>query len=263
MIEFGKTLRTAREARGYTIAQIAEMTRMLAAIVEDLENENFSHIAAPIYGRGFVKLYCEAVGLDPKPLIDEYMEIYNGNRDTGIKERPLRAPPPVEAEVPPPATTKLGGESEEPKEPEERQEANEYSLEQEVVHIAPPPSELVPETPAPSAASEEYTDIPGDADEAPFSRYGTPFHEGREKRMPSFAPSLWRIGALVAALGLLIFLLFVGVRSLYRATSAPADNKAETAETPVATPVPSQDRAQNQKPAAPREKVVVPQLYVD
>ncbi|MCR5752694.1 MAG: helix-turn-helix domain-containing protein [Kiritimatiellae bacterium] len=96
MIEFGKTLREAREAKGYTITQIADATRMMSSIVEGLENEDFSRIAAPIYGRGFVKLYCEAVGLDPKPLVAEFTEIYNGNREPSIRERkPLAAAAPA------------------------------------------------------------------------------------------------------------------------------------------------------------------------
>ena len=80
MIEFGKSLRLAREAKGYTVAQLADITRMAPKTVQELESENFSHIAAPIYGRGFVKLYCEAVGLDPKPHVDAFMEIYASGR---------------------------------------------------------------------------------------------------------------------------------------------------------------------------------------
>ncbi|MBO7684024.1 MAG: helix-turn-helix domain-containing protein, partial [Kiritimatiellae bacterium] len=107
MIEFGESLRQAREARGYTVAQLAETTRMAPKTVTELESENFSHIAAPIYGRGFVKLYCEAVGLEAKPFIDEFMAIYRGERDVGIRERDVReAPtteaPPVTAPEPPP-----------------------------------------------------------------------------------------------------------------------------------------------------------------
>ena len=80
MMEFGKTLRTAREAKGLTTGQIAERTHMMVQVVEGLENEDFSKIVAPIYGRGFVKLYCETVGLEPKPLVDAFMEIYSGGR---------------------------------------------------------------------------------------------------------------------------------------------------------------------------------------
>ena len=93
MIEFGRTLRAAREAKGYTVAQLAETTHLAPNTVEDLEKEDFTHIPAPIYGRGFVKLYCEAVGLDPKPMVAEFMEIFNGNHDTSIKERPIIQPP--------------------------------------------------------------------------------------------------------------------------------------------------------------------------
>ena len=109
MIEFGSTLRAAREAKGLTISQIAESTHMMASIVQDMENENFTRIVAPIYGRGFVKLYCEAVGIDdPKPLIAEFMEIYNGNRVPTIRERPVAAAPapePQPAPIPEPAPT--------------------------------------------------------------------------------------------------------------------------------------------------------------
>ena len=106
MIEFGKSLRLAREGKGLTVAQVADATHMAPKTVLDLEAENFSHIAAAIYGRGFVKLYCEAVGLDPKPFINEFMDIYNGVRDVGIRERktvPTPPPPPPEPEAPPAA----------------------------------------------------------------------------------------------------------------------------------------------------------------
>lgn len=102
MIEFGRTLREAREAKGFSISQIAEMTHMMSSTVQDLENENFTKIPAPIYGRGFVKLYCEAVGLDAKPMVAEFMEILNGNRTPSIKER-ISAPQPPQAPQPPTA----------------------------------------------------------------------------------------------------------------------------------------------------------------
>ena len=97
MIEFGKTLREARDARGDTGSQVAEITRMLPSIVDGLEREDFSKIAAPIYGRGFVKLYAEAVGLEAKPLVNEFMDIYNGNRTPVILEREASTEPPAPA----------------------------------------------------------------------------------------------------------------------------------------------------------------------
>lgn len=105
MIEFGKTLRSAREAAGLTVAQLAERTHMAPSRIEELEAEDFAKIPAAIYGRGFVRLYCEAVGLDPKPLSDEFTAIFDGSRDLEIRERePDAALPEAEPEPARPAS---------------------------------------------------------------------------------------------------------------------------------------------------------------
>lgn len=100
---FGQTLRNAREAKGLTTSQVAAQTRMLVQIVEEMEREDFHRIAAPIYGRGFVKLYAECVGLDPLPLVREFMDIYEGRRAPVVQTRevPLAPePPPVKTVFP-------------------------------------------------------------------------------------------------------------------------------------------------------------------
>jgi len=71
----GSKLREARLKMNLTASQVAAATRMKVQIVEALEREDFSHIAAPIYGKGFIKLYAESVGLNPKSLIDEYVRL--------------------------------------------------------------------------------------------------------------------------------------------------------------------------------------------
>lgn len=95
MIAFGSTLRAAREAKGLSASNIAESTHMMIQTVEALETEDFSRIIAPIYGRGFVKLYCEAVGLEPKPMIDTFMELYTGKSDgSATRAEPIPEPSP-------------------------------------------------------------------------------------------------------------------------------------------------------------------------
>ena len=54
MIEFGKTLRAAREAKGLSVANIAEATNMPSRVIESLESEDFSAISAPKIGRAHV-----------------------------------------------------------------------------------------------------------------------------------------------------------------------------------------------------------------
>lgn len=96
-MSFGETLRAAREAKGLTCSEVAMQTRLLVQIVEEMEQEDFHRIAAPIYGRGFVRLYASCVGLDPTPLVAEFMEIYEGHRAPIVKTRavPTTQDPPA------------------------------------------------------------------------------------------------------------------------------------------------------------------------
>ena len=100
---FGQTLRQAREAKGLSTSQVAQRTRILVQIIEEMEHEDFHRIAAPIYGRGFVRLFAECVDLDPQPLIREFMDIYEGRRAPTVLVRdvpaaPAPEPPPPEPE---------------------------------------------------------------------------------------------------------------------------------------------------------------------
>lgn len=72
----GAALRLAREKRHLSMADVVEATRMKIHIVQALENDDYSVISAPLYGKGFIKLYAEYVGLDPAPLIRHYLNNY-------------------------------------------------------------------------------------------------------------------------------------------------------------------------------------------
>ena len=110
MKSFGTILREAREAKGLTPSQVAHDTHMLVQIVEEMEREDFHRIPAPIYGRGFVRLYAERMGLDPAPLIAEFMEIYQGRKSplsasasSSAAAAPAPAPQPAPEPAPAPA----------------------------------------------------------------------------------------------------------------------------------------------------------------
>ena len=90
---FGEILRAAREQRALSLSSVAESTHMKVQIIEDLENEDFHRIAAPIYGRGFVKLYAEFLELDPVPLIREFMDLYTGKRAPVLGMRQVETEP--------------------------------------------------------------------------------------------------------------------------------------------------------------------------
>lgn len=105
-MSLGEILKTAREQRALSTSSAAEATHMKVQIIEDLENEDFRRIAAPIYGRGFVKLYAEFLELDAAPLIREFMDLYSGKRAPVIGRRAVdtAAAPAKEHETPVPVT---------------------------------------------------------------------------------------------------------------------------------------------------------------
>ena len=252
MMEFGKSLRTARESKGYTILQLAETTHLAPSVVENLENEDFSRIAAPIYGRGFVKLYCEAVGLAPKPFVDEFMNIVNGDHEPRIRERstaPEEPPTPEERsavpEEEPPAAL------EEPPAPEVK-----------AVPAYEPAPEPIVEPPPQQDLFNTNTLVAEEADNEPAlsrSRYASPFRTAQGVS----TQRIWRTGVLaLVALAVIILLLF-GLKALHRATSsAPAPAEDTTTRT-AAAPSAQKQKPAAAKPAEPRKAQNIPSLYID
>ena len=240
MMEFGKTLRTAREAKGLTTGQIAERTHMMVQVVEGLENEDFSKIVAPIYGRGFVKLYCETVGLEPKPLVDAFMEIYSGGRGKSAAPHEPAKPEPRQVEPAAP---------ESPRKP-----------------IAPPPKPVAPEPPQRVQETIDFGAPP--AAETPrqqptTSRYAAPMPIDDGFSMPAVN---WRMVALGAAAVAIVVLALLGVRALYRVTmTAPEEETTEVAD-PAPDPDPAPAPTDAQPPAkAPVDRKPLPlkPFYID
>lgn len=93
----GAVLRAARERCRFSIADVVEATRIKTHIIEALENDDYSVIAAPLYGKGFIKIYAEHVGVDPAPLIRHYLNNY---------ARTVR--PTLKTELPPPSAMNDG-----------------------------------------------------------------------------------------------------------------------------------------------------------
>ncbi|MEI7947759.1 MAG: helix-turn-helix domain-containing protein [bacterium] len=152
-MSMGEILRTAREERALSTSTAAEATHMKVQIIEDLEKEDFRRIAAPIYGRGFVKLYAEFLELDPAPLIREFMDLYSGKRVPVVGRRSVDgAPAPaMENETPVPITRTVrntGGTTPPLTKPLVR--TIETALATEPLPVAPAPLPLSVPTPKPA-----------------------------------------------------------------------------------------------------------------
>jgi transcriptional regulator with XRE-family HTH domain len=74
MQTLGQKLKAKRAEKKITTSEAARLTRIKIQHIEALEQDDFSSIAAPAYAKGFLRIYCELLGLDPAPLIEEYME---------------------------------------------------------------------------------------------------------------------------------------------------------------------------------------------
>ena len=59
--------------KGLSASALAEATHISVQFVEALEREDFGKMVAAIYVKGFIRLYAEHVGLDPDPLIADYL----------------------------------------------------------------------------------------------------------------------------------------------------------------------------------------------
>ena len=285
MIEFGKTLRAAREAKGLSVAQLAEMTHMTPARVEELEAENFASIPAAIYGRGFVRLYCSAVDLDPKPLSDEFTEIFNGNRDPEIRERALE-PEPIHAKADSvdsrAAEEDLARQEDDLTRSHGATEAGLVDFGEEASSMegsqsltegpTPTPSDNLFDEPTPTPTSVPHPSSDrlrgslrsGDthlrvspdtepeatsATEEPhgptLSRYAAPLHDRPKLAVPA---SVWRLALLGCAALLVLWALAVGVRALYRATGGTTGEAPSAEAAPAETPPPSASAKTDAKP---------------
>lgn len=74
--EIGKLLKEAREQRELTIDDIQKGTKIRSKYIKALEDGNFSQLpGGEIYVRGFIKNYCEIVGINPKEILELFKNL--------------------------------------------------------------------------------------------------------------------------------------------------------------------------------------------
>lgn len=74
--DFGTTLRKAREARGVSLSEIAETTKISTAVLQALESNEIGELPGGIFTRSFVRSYAGAVGLDPEETVQAFLEAF-------------------------------------------------------------------------------------------------------------------------------------------------------------------------------------------
>lgn len=91
-LSIGRSLQQARVAAGLTLDEVSNATRVRAAIVNAIEQDDFAPCGGGVYARGHIRMIARAVHLDPAPLLEQYAAEHGG------PPHPTPAAPLFEAE---------------------------------------------------------------------------------------------------------------------------------------------------------------------
>lgn len=83
-IHFGVLLRRARERRGLSLQQVAQITRIADRWMPALEEARLDQLPAPVFVAGYVRSYARAVGLDESDLLERYKDLAQ-QRGAGVQ----------------------------------------------------------------------------------------------------------------------------------------------------------------------------------
>lgn len=90
-MDIGEALRQARARKKLRINEVAQTTKIPASTLEAMESNQFERLPAAIYTRSFLRQYAREVGLDPKELVEQYLQQYTVVTPLG------KTPPEVES----------------------------------------------------------------------------------------------------------------------------------------------------------------------
>lgn len=93
-LTLGEKLRQAREARGITLSEVAEQTRISGLYIESIENDDYRSLPGGIFNKGFVKSFAKYVGLDEQEALQDYANLV-GNQENQIIDEPKTYRPEV------------------------------------------------------------------------------------------------------------------------------------------------------------------------
>ncbi|MGB5947320.1 RodZ domain-containing protein [Paenisporosarcina sp.] len=74
MTELSTRLKEARTAKGYSLDDLQEITKIQKRYLAGIEEGNYSMMPGPFYVRAFIKQYADAVGLDSDELLESYKQ---------------------------------------------------------------------------------------------------------------------------------------------------------------------------------------------
>src|SRR5467141_453911 len=91
MSAVGSYLRNLREQQGVSLEELARATRVLYRHLEALEADDLASLPAPVFTKGFIRAYCQVLGVSPAEALALYdLRAGQSREPTGS----LAVPPP-------------------------------------------------------------------------------------------------------------------------------------------------------------------------
>jgi cytoskeletal protein RodZ len=85
--DFGVRMRQLREARGVSLRQIADATKISVGALQALERSDTSRLPGGVFSRAFVRSYAVEVGLDPEQAVRDFLVQFPDAAMTGRNAR--------------------------------------------------------------------------------------------------------------------------------------------------------------------------------
>ena len=92
-LTLGEKLQQAREARGISISEVAENTRISPLYLAAIENNDYRTLPGGIFNKGFLKTYAKYVGVDEQEALQDYSTLIS--RQEAVSEDPQTYRPEV------------------------------------------------------------------------------------------------------------------------------------------------------------------------
>ncbi|MBI4441976.1 MAG: DUF4115 domain-containing protein [Acidobacteria bacterium] len=75
-------MKKEREARGISLEEISQQTKISVRLLRVIEEEHFDQLPGGIFNKNFVRQYARYVGLDEETAIQQYLQVISTNRET-------------------------------------------------------------------------------------------------------------------------------------------------------------------------------------
>jgi len=96
MSALGEEFRSAREARGLTLSDVAEQIHIRSVYLNAIENDDWKSIGAPVYVRGFIRTYARFLALDAEAAVARFNETVPAERPSAsVASSSLEEDPPA------------------------------------------------------------------------------------------------------------------------------------------------------------------------